>query len=53
MGQWSGGGGAVVDMDELLSVGEIRLEPGEGGASDVESRFEAREKNGVVDSVKS
>ena len=23
LGQWSGGGGAVVDVNELLSVGEI------------------------------
>lgn len=53
MGQRSSGGGTVVNVNELLSVGEIRFEPGKGGASDVEGRFEAGKKNGVVYSVKS
>jgi len=51
--QRSSGGGAVVSVDELLSVSEIRSEPGEGSAGDIEGRFKAGEKNGVVDSVKS
>lgn len=29
-------GFAVVDADELVTVGEVRFEPGEGSASDVE-----------------
>ena len=53
LGQRSSGGGAVVDVEELLSVSEIRFEPGEGSASDVEGTFKAGEKNGVVDGFKS
>ena len=49
----TGGGGAVVDMVELLSVCEIWFEPGEGGVGDVEGGFKPGEKNGVVDGVMS
>ena len=52
LGQRSSGGGAVVYVDELLSVCEIRFEPGEGSASDAEGGFKAGEKNGVVDDPK-
>ena len=29
LGQRSGGGGAVVDVDKLMSVGEVGFQPGE------------------------
>ena len=51
--QRSSGEGAVVYVDKLLSVCEIRFEPGEGSASDAEGGFKAGEKNRVVHGVKS
>lgn len=45
-------GGAVVDVDELLTVGEVGLEPGESGAGDVNGGSEAGQEDGVVDCVK-
>ena len=42
----------VVDGDELMSVGEIGSEPGEGGASDAKGGLETGEENGVIDRVK-
>lgn len=51
LGQRNSGGGAVVDVDELLSVCEIRFQPGECSASDVEGGLKAGKKNGVVDGV--
>lgn len=36
--QRSSGGGSIANTDELLSVGEVGLEPGESGAGDVEGR---------------
>ena len=39
------GGGAVVDVDELLSVNEVRSEPGKGSAGDVNGGLKAVEKD--------
>lgn len=46
----SNGGGAAVDADEPLSVGEIGSEPGECRASDVVV-FMSGEENWVLDGV--
>lgn len=43
---------AVVDGNELVSVGEIGSEPGEDGASDAEGGLKTGDENGVVDRVK-
>lgn len=50
MGQGSSGGCAVVDLDELLSIGEIGCEPGEGG--DVDGGLKAGQEDGMIDCVK-
>ena len=42
----------VVDGDELMSVGEIGSEPGEGGVSDAKGGLKTGVENGVVDRVK-
>lgn len=39
-------------MDKLLSVCEVRLEPGKSRAGDVEIGLKAGEEDGVADSVK-
>ena len=36
LGQRSSGGSAVIDMDELVSVGEVGFPPGECSVGDVE-----------------
>ena len=36
MKQGDGGGGAVVDLDELVSVSEVGFEPGNSRASEIE-----------------
>ena len=45
MGQRGRGGGAVVDVDELLSVSEVRSEPGKGSASDINGGLKAGEED--------
>ena len=47
-GQRNSGVGDIVHVDELLPVCEVRCEPGEGTASDVDRDLKAREKNGMV-----
>ena len=42
----------VVDGDELMYVGEIGSEPGEGGSSDAKGGLETGDENGVIDRVK-
>ena len=42
----------VVDGDELMSVGEIGSDQGEGGSSDAKGGLETGDENGVIDRVK-
>ena len=52
LGEGSSGEFAVVDVDELVSVGEVGSEPGEGSVGDVEAGFKLGEKKGVIYGVK-
>lgn len=44
--------GAVVDVNELLSVSQIGAEPRGGSAGDIEGGLQMGQKNGVTDGVK-
>ena len=51
VGDWGGGGFAVIYGDELMSVWEIWGEPGEGSASYSKGVLEMRDEDRVVDGV--
>lgn len=53
LGQGDSGGGAAVDVNELLLVCEVWFEQGGCSAGDAEWWFKAVEENCVVDSFKS
>jgi len=48
---WGCVGVGFIDADELVAVGEVRFERGEGSASDTEGGLKVGEENGVIDGV--
>ena len=53
LGDWGCAGLRFVDVDELVTVCEVRFEPGEGSASDVKGGLKTGEEDRVIYGVES